>query len=447
MTARVNWKTVRGAFPGPWHTGLGICVFIVLLAVLGVVSASDPVDSVMALAFFAMGWWLILGHHLCLLICDMVAMRLPGIRQTLLLGIGTHLILSVGLPLLMLALWTERPADLDIFVAGASAWLGSTVGLLAVSLPMMLPVVAVLIGCVSIFGADWPILVDPAYSLPLGSVALLAAALAWRWQTAAARSTYFLPLGVWMVRTPSGDSSSRASRANKSEATPPMTLPDKLAAMLGPNGQTLRQRSGRRTQQLTYAVIGLGTPLAVVIWPHFFPVGGVRKEFFLAVMMFYMLAMAVNLSAYSLSVARKTLRAELLLTPGMPSLHHLPAALMRQIVITQAERLTLMTVALGGLGMLAYDPNLRGLTGWLCLALLIGIHGAATAWLFWRGKGLHPAWAGCTALLAVLGMVTNVRLLSQGRALPNSGWWAWAGVIALASLVFWVLHTRSDRLQ
>ncbi len=447
MTARFDWKTVRGAFPGPWHTGLGICFFIILLVVLGAVSASDPVDTTMALAFFAMGWWLILGHHLCLLICDMVVMRLPGIAKTLLLGIGAHLVLSVGLPVLMLALWTGKPADLDILVAGASAWLGSAIGLLAVSMPLVLPVIAVLVGCVSIFGADWPILLEPAYSLPLGVVALLAAALAWRWQTAAARSAYFLPLGVWMVRTPTGDARAGASRESKPTAMPPMTLPDHLAAMLGPNGQTLRQRAGRRTQQLTYAVIGLGTPLAVMVWPYFLPVGGVRKESFLAVMLFCMLAMAVNLTAYSLSIARKSLRAELLLMPGMPSRQGLPAALMRQIVTTQAERLALLTIAFGGLGMLAYDPNLRGLAGWLCLALLIGIHGAATAWLFWRGKGLHPAWVGCSALLAVLGMSTNVRLLSQGRALPESWWWAWAGVIALASLVFWVLHTRSDRLR
>lgn len=453
MRAPTVWPLLRQMFPSPWLSGLGVVMCLAalgLLALAGRIPDADmPVFVLQGAALVAGGWWLLLGSPLCLLVCQMVPLRLPGIARTLRLGVLLHLVLSIGLPWLVLYRWL--PAGVDATMLAAALWLGAATGLLIISMPMALPVVPL---CIIL--ADGAVVADPAWCGLLGAVALGLSALAWRWQLGRSRSALWAPAGVALGGSPLQLARlvqqlpvehRRPGRDGQPVSAVRVAGRDLLAAFLGPSCQTLRQLYGRRGRWWVYLVFG-GVSLALLgaaaFWPQQAAGGGV----FLAAAMAGILSMvATKPVSRMVDWERQGLAglAELQLVPGMPSAPHLPAAFMRQMVRCLGERLALVALTLGAAAGLAYAPRAGWLWWWAGLAGLCLVQGLASAWLALQARSRSRWWVGVTAIAAALAIFTNVHMLAYGRPLTAAWLLLWAGWMALAGMVFWGLARRAAR--
>lgn len=455
MTARTGWTFVRHVFPGPWLSALGAVLCMTTLGLLAFAAARIP-DGGMPLFFLqgaaliAAGWWLLLGSRLCSLVYRMVPLRLPGIARTLRRGVLLHLLLSIGLPLLALSWW--QPTGVDGWNLAGALWLGSSVGLLIVSMPMAIPLVPL-----ALIALDWSAVADPALCGLLGSAALLLSALAWRWQLGGIRSAFLAPMGVelggsplqWLQLLREQPSASALAHAphgtGRRQPVPPSSSLDLLAACLGPSCQTFRQLYGRRGQWLTYLIFAC-TTLALLVGARLLPAGGDNNV--LAVMLAAALMLAVQSPANRLLALQRQRRGELAtlqLIPGMPPAADLPVALMRQIVRCLGERVALMALALPAAAALSYSFGWDWLVWWACLALLALAQGVASAWLAWHGQSRNWWWVGTLTLGTILAIATNVHWLTSARPQPLLWFMVWAGWITLAVVVFGSLQRRKTQ--
>lgn len=448
MKAPKRWPLLRHVFPSPW---LGVLGVVLCLAALGLLAFAGRIPDADAPQFFlqgaalvAGGWWLLMGSPLCLLACQMVPLRLPGIARTLRWGVLLHLALSIGLPWLVLCRWL--PAGVDAATLAAALWLGSATGLLVISMPMALPVVPL---CIVL--ADGAVVADPAWCGLLGAVALGLSALAWRWQLGRSRSALWAPAGVALggsplqlarlvQQMPAGHR--RAGQTRTQVPAVRVAGGYLLAAFLGPSCQTLRQLYGRRGRWWAYLVFG-GVSLALLgaaaIWPPQAAGDGV----FLAAAMAGILPMVATKPVSRLVDWERQGLAELQLTPGMPSAPRLPAAFMRQMVRCLGERLALAALTLGAAAGLAYELRAGWLWWWAGLAGLCLVQGLASAWLALQARSRSRRWVAVTAITAALAIFTNVHMLAYGRPLTAAWLLLWAGWMALAGLVFQGLARRA----
>lgn len=451
MSARAAGTLLRQVFPEPWLSalGLGLClVLLVLLAAMGGIAEDDvPQAYLLGAAWVAALWWLLLGGRLCALAWQMSGLRLPGVARLLWRGALVHGAGSTLLPLAVLAGFA--PTSVDVLTLWAALCLGSALALLAMSMPLVVPLVPLLL-----FAADVALVSNPVVCGVLAVLALCLSALAWRWQLRRMRSAHFAPLGVALsgselnfkhLLRPAACQPPRAARRDTAAAPRVARVAgrDLLAAVLGPACQNTRQLYGSKGQALTYLVFA-GVGGAALAWGLFWPPqreSGVFLAVMIAAAPFLALKPALRLA--QLQSERGAGLAELQLTPGMPAAAQLPGAVMRQMLFCLGERLALIGCIMPAIASPAYGLHAPWLLHWLGMWVAGLLFGLAWVWLAWQGQGRRWIWWALAFVGLALAMATNVRSLVHARAL-DSGWaLAWAAWGLLAALVFHGLQRRA----
>lgn len=437
--------------------GLGLCLLLVaLLAAMGRIADDDvPQAYLLGGAWVAALWWLLLGGRLCALAYQMAALRLPRVPRLLWRGALVHGAGSTLLPLAVLAGFA--PAGVDGLTLLAALCLGSALGLLAMSMPMVAPLVPLLL----VVG-DFAMVANPLACGLLAGLALCLSALAWRWQLSRMREAHFAPLGVALSgselsltnllrpvasqpqRAAGCDTGAAASAAAALAGTAPRTRArDLLAALLGPVCQTTRQLYGRKGQALTYLVFA-GVGAAALAWGLFWPPErerGILLALMIAAAPFLALKPAIRLA--QLRQDRGAGLAELQLTPGMPAVAQLPRAIMRQMLYCLGERFLLLGWIMPAIALPAYGLNAPWLLHWLGMLFAGLLFGLAWVWLAWQAQGRRWTWWALAFVGLALAMATNVRSLVHARAL-DSGWaLAWAAWALLVVVFFHGLRRQS----
>lgn len=434
MSAWLRW-----ALPAPWHTALGVALFMAALVFSALVGSthgntSAPLVTAQGWALASTGWWLLLGPRLCNLAYGMIRLRLPGIPGTLAGGVALHLLLGMGLPLLGLLAW--QPSNHSFALLLGAVWLGASAGLLLVSLPLPLLVAPLLA-----IGLGPGVVHDPVLSAAVGAWALLLAGLAWRWQLASLHSAWMMPLGValegsyeHLLRLP----------ARLRTACPPQhrlrhrrTATDHLAATLGPAFQTLRQHYGRRGQCLGYLIFIATTGL--ILWLQ-----GQQTSMFVSGMAIISLVMLASQPARTLANLhardRATL-AELRLLPGLPAAAQLPGAVARQLLSSMAEKLLVVTLTMAALGTTWPQLNIAWLLGLAGFSLLLLVFALWMTLLAWHWPGKPALRIASIAVLIGAGFASSARLHLHGD-LPVA--WATGWVLLTIAMIVGtgMLHQR-----
>lgn len=437
MSAWLRWT-----LPTAWLRAVGLALFVTGLILSALVGrtygeASFPLITAQGWALATSAWALLLGTRLCNLAYSMVRLRVPGIPRTLARGAALHLLLSIGLPLLGLLAW--QPAGISNLLLMAAVWLGATAGLLLVSLPLPLSMVALLI-----VGLSPGTLHAPLLSTGLGVLAVLLASLAWRWQLGAIRSTWMMPLGAALegsfehLLLPFARART-ATHRTQIRALRPRPAGDRLSAILGPVFQTLRQQYGRRGQWLGYLIFSACT--GFILWLQ-----GQQQAIFVSGMASFTLVMLASQPARTLANLRTRSRAtlaELLLIPGLPSPSQLPRAMARQLLASQGEKLLIVALTMAALGTTWPRLNvawLLGLAGFTLLLLVFALWMALLAW-HWPGKpALRVASIG---VMMTAGIASSTMLHLHGD-LPAPWMTGWAVLASAMIAGTGVLHQRAQ---
>lgn len=453
MRARAVWPLVRQVFPEAGFSALGLALclaLLTLLAALGRLGSDDvPQAYLLGGAWVAALWWLLLGGRLCALAYQMTALRLPGVQRLVWRGALVHGAGSTLVPLAVLAGFA--PTGIDLLTLFAALCLGSALGLLAMSMPMLVPLVPLLL-----IAGDFSVVANPQACAVLALLALCLTALVWRWQLARMRHAHCAPLGVALSGSELGlanllrpvGSQPQCAAGRDTTATAPVartrvTGPDLLAAWLGPTCQTMRQLYGRKGQVLTYLVFA-GVGAAALAWGLFWPPrreSGVFLAVLIAVAPFLALKPALRL--VQLRQDRSAALAELQLTPGLPAAAQLSRAVMRQMLYCLSERFLLLGWIMPAIATPAYGLQVPWLLHWLGMLVAGLLFGLAWVWLAWHGQGRRWIWSAVAFVGLALALATNVRSLVHARALDGDWALAWAAWAVLAAVVFHWLRRRA----
>lgn len=423
---------LRWMLPTPWLSVAGLALFVAALVFSPLIGRTHgdigyPLVTAQGWALASAGWGVLLGTRLCNLAYGMIRLRLPGIPRTLARGAVLNLLLSFGLPLLGLLAW-QPPGINDAMLMGA-LWLGATLGLLLVSLPLPVTVLALLI-----IGLSPGAVHSPLLSVGFGTLAVLLAGLAWRWQLGATRSAWMMPLGVALdgrfehLLQPAAKARSVTHPANtrKPGAQP---TGDRLAALLGPVFQTLRQQYGRRAQGWSY--LGFIATTGFILWLQ-----GQQTAGFVSCMAIASLVLVASQPSRVLAPLRSSghaTLAELHLLPGLPDRVQLPRAMAAQLLASQGEKLLIVGLTMGALGTTWPRLNaawLLGLAGFTLLLLLFALWMALLAW-HWPNKPVLRVVSMGGVISA--GIASSMLLHLHGE-LPTH-WMAGWGVLAIAMIV------------
>lgn len=441
MRASTNGRWMRQLLPGFWLSALGITLYVASTLILAFASLirdpQAPTVVVQGAWLVAAFWWPLVGLRVCRLAWNMVGLRLPGIERVLLLGIAAHLLASVGLPLLALVLW--QPGHVDILNVAAALWLGSTMGLLIMSLPALLGLLPTLLVALNMHWLD-----DSTFCAWLAGAALVLSAVVWRWHLRGGRSIFFAPVAVWLESSPAAWATHirkpGSMMLNKPEwAKHALSQQDVLVAILGLKCQTLRQRYGRRGGWLAWLIF-LGFSLAMLILISIEPARqGIPV--LSAMMVVYLLIISMQ-PATRLAAVQTTHRASLYdvyLLPGAPDYKQRGTAIMVQVGVCLAERLALMSLILP-VGAAMSGLNRTWLLGWSALVVVAFAAGLASAWLAWNRPQSYKSWAMWMSVFILVGIQT-LSLLPGLSVRPGSGWLILAGWLTV-SVVYFVLLVR-----
>lgn len=389
-----------------------------------------------AWALVTLMWWLLMGTRLCELAMAMLSLRLPGVGRTLLRGVLVHGAITVGLPLMVLLLW--QPVGVDMEALLAALWLGFAGGVLAVSLSPVLPVVPIVI-----LAFDWNAMAQAGFSWSLGALGLLLAAGAWRWAAPrAAQSLWWTPFGASMTPAFSDKMTAvfRGRSVSRTVATPAggqsagadtrsTTSRDRLALVLGPECQTVRQLYGPRAPWIGYAGLAIAACVLFALGSDTTP-----GLFFSTVIVGGLVAVATQpmRAVASLQNTRRGVRAEVLLAPGLPGRTQLPTVLARQALATLTERLVFISVVFAAIVMapdVLYGHWLAWLAGFTGLLLLLGLLLVLMAWQV--SPRAIAWWCGVSSTVILgFGTASSVLLFKHNAPLPLGWQGAW-GVLAV----------------
>ncbi len=445
-TARKHGYALRTLFPETWRCVLYFLVLASALSLMALVSIHSgnsgkphwwPMSWAAVAAICTAG----AGTQLCLAVDRMLALRLPRIGSLLRDAVGLLLALSVGLPMLVMLLWQPEQAGgaSSLPALAAALWLGSTSGLLLLSLPLPL---AFLPGLLLILG--WDGLDGPAAHFSAGCAALLLAGLSWHWHAARRRHLLLAPFGVWLEdtsqqlraverwpgptpggRRPEGGTARAGATAGR---TP-------LVDILGQDFRTLDQHYGSRGRWLV--LLTLAAILAAVLaYGHFGDVertSSPSSNMIMFVISWGSMFLLMQRPGMALRALRKRLhaqRAELFLAPGLPPRPHLEQAVMRQVFLCLRERVLFLAIALPASMQLAYSLNPWWGLWWASFAVLSLLLGLYSAWLAWNGQQHGHAWL---ITFGILGIATHWWLLAHPHAPP-----AWL-ILAWIFFLLWTL--------
>ena len=439
--------TLRPLFPETWVCVLGIVLYVFGLG-LGSLPAFFDGDAE-ARRFWpatwtvvAALWWGFMGTRMCVTLDRMLALRLPRVGATLRDVVSLHLLFSVGLPMLAMLLWQPEQAiaETSLPSLAAALWLGSTIGLLVISLPLPLAFAPGVLLILSWDGLD-----EPAIRLAAGCAALLLAGLSWHWHIARRRHVLLASFGAWVEdstpqlriigRLPAtllGERIPAAPAASPALAEGSQAM---LARILGQDFQTLRQTYGPRGQMLTWSIF-LGGSATLLIYGHFADVERTRSVSGNPVMFiisWFSLAMLVQKPLRSLMALRTRLRgqrAELFLAPGLPPQAALEQAVLRQAFLSLREKALLIAISMPAAMQLSFLLNPwwgLWMAGFATLSVLLGLY---STWLAWHGRKPALAW---TIAFAILSLGTHGWMLSHPHAPP-----AWL-VLTWAVFLLWTL--------
>ena len=214
---------------------------------------------------------------------------------------------------------------------------------------------------------------------------------------------------------------------------------DRLAALLGPSCQTLRQLYGRGGQWLSYLVFA-GVTVALLAWAAVSQPQAAQEGVFLACVLGAILPLVLLRPADRLAAVQRSLGSDLsrpLRAPGMPRGAELQAALVQQILRCLLERLALLACALPAVAGVAYGVGVEWLWWWAGLAGAMLLLASATAWLAWLGQRRNRWWSLVIALGSVLSIATHVHMLVHGKPLDARWLAGWGGWMLLAAAMFW----------
>lgn len=422
---------LRWMLPPAWLSVAGLALFVAALVFSPLIGrthgdANYPLVTAQGWALATAGWSVLLGTRLCNLAYSMIRLRLPGIPRTLARGAILHLLLSFGLPLLGLLAW-QPPGISEAMLMGA-LWLGAMLGLLLASLPLPVTVLALLIIGLSPGGVHSPVL-----SVGFGAFAMLLAGLAWRWQLGATRSAWMMPLGAavdgrfepLLQPTAKARPVAHPATSRRPDGQP---TGDRLAALLGPAFQTLRQQYGRRGQGWGY--LGFIATTGFILWLQ-----GQQTAVFvsgMAITWLVLLASQPSRVLATLRSSRHATLAELRLLPGLPGRAQLPRAMAAQLLASQGEKLLILGLTMAALGTTWPHLNaawLLGLAGFTLLLLLFALWMALLAW-HWPNK---PVLRGVSMGGVISAGIASSTLLHLHGELPTH-WMAGWGVLAVAMI-------------
>ncbi|MCV2216410.1 hypothetical protein [Thauera sp. Sel9] len=434
-------------FPEAWVCVLGIVLYVFGLGMGSLPSFFD--GDAEARRFWpatwtavAALWWAFMGTRMCVTLDRMLALRLPRIGATFRDAVSLHLLFSVGLPMLVMLLWQPQQTGTENSLPSLAAalWLGSTIGLLVISLPLPLafaPSVLLIL--------NWDGLDEPTIRFAAGCAALLLAGLSWHWHIARRRHVLLASFGAWvedstpqlrligrLPATPLGERIPAAPAASPAIAENSQAM---LARILGQDFQTLRQTYGPRRQVLTWAIF-LGGSAALLIYGHFADVERTRSVSgnpVMFVISWFSLAMLVQKPQRALMALRTRLqgqRAELFLAPGLPPQASLEQAVLQQAFLSLREKALLIAIAMPAAMQMSFLLNPwwgLWMAGFAVLSVLLGLY---STWLAWHGQQ-----SGLTWLIAfgILSLGTHGWMLAHPHAPP-----AWL-VLAWAAFLLWAL--------
>ncbi|MBH3428185.1 hypothetical protein [Pseudomonas alkylphenolica] len=404
-------KALDSLFPGPWILSSSVLSYLVLLSFgvfLGHLGPADgmPLAGPLTWALSAaLAWWGLLGPRLCNLACTMIALRLPGVRRTLLRGIVAHLTLSVGPPLLYLLLWP--PANQDVLQLAAAVWLGSCFALLALSTPLALSIIPS-----ALLGLFWSVLAEPGLSAMLGVLALVLTSGLWHWHAKRPRSELLTPLGAVLdgatlgVVGPLKERLAAPQRLNTPNALPGSLYQDRIATLLG--YQTIRQAHGVRRQYLSYLVMIGFAVVAYALQPTY---SGPFLSMWVAVLLIWIPLRSIGRLIDLHDKGRATL-AELLLMPGLPARDQLQASVMRQLRNCLLEKQILMTLIILAMGALNEDPGLHQPLPAIAFSAMMVVASLGLAKLAWRGA-LSRRQLGAGTIAAMLSVFVGTTAMNM----------------------------------
>jgi hypothetical protein len=393
-------SALKPLFFGSWLLSLGALCYGVTLAIgvslwqlapEGSASLAWPFTWAVAAAL----WWLVHGPRLCSLTWNMIALRAPKVRRTLLGAIGMHMTLSIAPPLICLALWPT--ANHHLPQLAAALWLGSCFGLLTISMPWALNFIPV-----TLLSLYWPVLANPGRSALLGVLALLLSWALWQYYSQRPRAKLMAPLGVALNGLTLGSRDPGKGRAvpapgilSSNVADPHDRRQERMAALLGRSCQTIEQIYGKRGRYLMYLALASLMTFAYQTEPDY---SSGFLSMWVAVMLVWVPMQPIG-TLIDLHGRNRATLAELLLAPGMPPREQLQATLLRQLRNSLLERQLLMTLLLVAMGINNHSPGLHRPLAAIAfsaftLALSLGL-----ARLAWRGALSKFQWGMGTALL------------------------------------------------
>ncbi|MEG0862524.1 MAG: hypothetical protein RSD81_16670 [Pseudomonas sp.] len=393
-------SALKPLFFGSWLPAVGSLCYVLTLAIgvsLWHRAPEDPASLAWPFtwAVAAALWWLFHGPRLCSLTLNMVALRAPKVRRTLLRTMGTHMALSIAPPLLCLALWPTASHHLPQLAA--ALWLGSCFGLLTISMPWALNFIPV-----TLLTLYWPVLGNPGQSALLGVLALLLTWALWHYHSQRPRTKLMTPLGAALNAFTLGSPGPGKARAAAAPGARNSTIPDqnhrhqeRMATLLGRSCQTLEQMYGKRGQYLMY--LALASVMTFVYWIEPDYNSGFLAMWVAALLVWSPLQPIGTL--IDLHGRNRATLAELLLAPGLPPREQLQATLLRQLRSSLLERQVLMTLLLIAMGINNHSPGLHRPLAAIALSALMLALSLGLARLAWRGALSKYQWGMGTALL------------------------------------------------
>ncbi|WP_422416914.1 hypothetical protein [Pseudomonas sp. GZD-222] len=393
-------SALKPLFFGAWLPAVGALCYVLTLAV-GVSLWYRTPEAPASLAWpftwavAAALWWLFHGPRLCSLTTNMIALRAPKVRRTLLGAVGLHMALSIAPPLMCLALWPVASHHLPQLAA--ALWLGSCFGLLTISMPWALNFIPV-----TLLALYWPVLANPGQSALLGVLALLLTWALWHYHSQRPRTKLMTPLGVALSgftlgsRDPGkGCAVPAAGALSNTAADQNHQRQEPMAALLGRSCQTIKQIYGKRGQYLMY--LALASVVTFVYWiePDY---NTGFLAMWAAVLLVWTPMHAIG-TLIDLHGRNRATLAELLLAPGLPPREQLQATLLRQLRNSLLERQVLMTLLLVAMGINNHSPGLHRPLAAIAFSTFMLALSLGLARLAWRGALSKFQWGMGTALL------------------------------------------------
>jgi hypothetical protein len=396
----MNAAALKPLFGGSWLLAVGALCYVLTLVLgvsFGLHAPADPTSLAWPFTWAAAAalWWLLQGPRLFNLISNMIALRAPKVRRTLLGAIGLHMVLSIGPPLMCLVLWPAASQHLPQLAA--ALWLGSCFGLLTISMPWALNFIPA-----ALLSLYWPVLANPGQSALIGVLALLLTWALWHYHSQRPRTKLMTPLGVALneltLASPGPGKAHAAAAPDVLNTTTPdqnYRHQERMAALLGRSCQTIEQIYGKRGQYLMY--LALACVMTFVYWiePDY---NSGFLAMWVAVLLVWTPLQPIGTLIDLHGRSRATLTA-LLLTPGLPPREQMQATLLRQLRSSLLERQVLMTLLLIAMGINNHSPGLhRPLTAIALSAFMLALS-LGLARLAWRGTLSKYQWGMGTALL------------------------------------------------